>query len=314
MKPEGIFCAVFTILVWGITFVNTRALLVHFSALEIQLLRFVIGYVVLWGFWIAEVRTRGQKLFAVYPFKDEVMFLLLGMFGVALYQLLENCAIHYTNASNVSILVCLCPLLTAVVARFVFPDNRLKPLFFVGFAIAITGVVMVSMDGVSAFHFNPLGDFLAVCAMLSWVVYSNLVTVMNARGYSQVLVIRRMFFWTIVLTLPLVAYGTTASGRTALDGSLAVCLDGAANAARFTSPLNYVNLGFLGVLASAACFVLWNRAMAILGTVRCTIGLYMLPAVTVIFAYLFLGETLTMSSAIGAVLIFVGVAVSSVQP
>ena len=310
---KGAVAALFTILVWGVTFVNTRSLLAQFSALEIQVLRFAIGYAALCVLTIAEARNRHCSPFVLYSRKDECLCVLMGLFGVAVYQLLENCAIHYTNASNVSILVCMCPLLTAVVARFVFPGNRLGLRFLVGFVIAITGVVMVSMNGVSEFHFNPLGDALAAGAMLSWVVYSNLVTVMNRRGIPQVTVIRRMFFWTLVTTLPLVVYGTTDGGRLAMEGSFAVSFDPAVNATRFTSVMNYVNLGFLGLLASAACFVLWNKALAIVGTVRCTVGLYLLPAITVVFAYLFLGETLSPVSAVGAVLILAGVVLSGMK-
>lgn len=301
---KGLAAAVFVILVWGITFVNTKALLAQFSALEIHVLRIVLGYVALLAI------GRFERFGRLLPLRDEALLFLMGLSGVAVYQLLENSAIHYTNASNVSILVCMCPLLTAVVARLVFRGRRLHPLFFLGFAIAITGVVMVSMNGISEFHFSPLGDVLAACAMLSWVVYSNLVTVMNEKGYSQVFVIRRMFFWALVQMLPFVAYGMTDPGRAAMGGSFAIVLDAAANARRFSSFLNYVNLGFLGLLASAACFVLWNRALAIIGTVRCTVGLYLLPAITVVFAYLFLGEVLTPVSACGAVLILVGVILS----
>lgn len=301
---RGLLAAVFVILVWGVTFVNTKALLAQFSALEIHVLRLVLGYVALLAFGRFERFGRRVAL------RDEALFFLMGLSGVAVYQLLENSAIHYTNASNVSILVCMCPLLTAVVARFVFRGRRLHPLFFLGFAIAITGVVMVSVNGIDAFHFSPVGDVLAACAMLSWVVYSNLVTVMNERGYAQVFVIRRMFFWALVQMVPFVVFGTTESGRAAMGGSLAVTLDAAANARRFASALNWMNLGFLGLLASAACFVLWNKALAVIGTVRCTVGLYLLPAVTVVFAYVFLGEALTPVSAVGAALVLLGVVLS----
>lgn len=305
MKWKGVIAAMFVILVWGITFVNTKALLVQFSALEIQVLRFALGWIALAFFGKFERIGRFER------WQDERWFVLMGVFGVAVYQLLENCAIHFTNASNVSILVCMCPLLTAVTSRLL-PGRRapLPALFFVGFAIAITGVVMVSMNGISEFHFNPLGDILAALAMLSWVVYSNMVDGMNKRGYAQTFVIRRMFFWALVAMVPFVMYGLTNAGKAAMDGSLAVSLDVAANAERFTSLMNYVNLCFLGLLASAACFVLWNFALGVIGTVRCTVGLYLLPAITVVFAYVFLKEELTLVSAVGAVLVLAGVVVS----
>ena len=47
MKLKGIVAMAFVILAWGITFVNTRALLFDFSALEIQVIRFAMAWVAL---------------------------------------------------------------------------------------------------------------------------------------------------------------------------------------------------------------------------------------------------------------------------
>lgn len=308
----SVAAALFVIMVWGVTFVNTKALLADFSALEIQVLRYAIG----WAALKAIGALRRKESVRTTP-HDELMFAMMGLSGVAVYQLLENCAIHYTNASNVSILVCMCPLLTALVARTVARwrcrGERVPAIpwwFFLGFAVAITGVVLVSMNGISEFHFNPLGDLLAALAMLSWAVYSNLATLVNEKGYAPTFVIRRTFFWALVFMVPPVIFGLTPSGAAAMKGSFAIVTDAAVNARRFSSAMNYVNLGFLGLFASALCFVLWNRALAAIGTVRCTIGLYLLPVVTVVFAYLFLGEALTPASALGAALILAGVILS----
>ena len=47
-KTIGYLLAAFTVLVWGVTFVSTKALLTDFSALEILLYRFVAAYFALW--------------------------------------------------------------------------------------------------------------------------------------------------------------------------------------------------------------------------------------------------------------------------
>ena len=299
---RGWILAAGVVLCWGVTFVNTKALLVDFSPLEIQVLRFAVAYAALWAFH----PRRGR-----IPLREEGLFAAMGFTGVAVYQLLENCAIHFTNASNVSILVSTCPVVTGVFSFLLGREKRLSPLFFLGFAIAMAGVVMVSLNGIQAFHFRPLGDLMALTAMLSWSTYSTLVAKSVEKGYPQTLVIRRMFFWTLVYMLPLVGLGLTPAGARLLDGSFAVNLDWEANVRRFSSALNHVNLAFLGLFASAACFVAWNKACAVVGIVRCTVALYLLPAITVLFAFAFLGERLTAVSACGAVLALVGVIVAN---
>lgn len=306
---RGFLLAAFTVFVWGVTFVNTKALLTDFSALEIQVLRFGIATLAL---WLVEKAVGGsvRPTAGTLTYKDELVFAGMGFFGVAAYQLLENCAIHYTRASNVSILVSINPVVTALLACAFAHAKCPKRKFFVGFFVAIVGVAMVSINGIAEFHFRPIGDIMAVGAMLSWGGYSILVDKINAKGLSQVWVMRRVFMWSLLMIVPFVAYGLTSSGAQTLSGSFAVTLDASVNVTRFSRALNLINLGFLGFLASAACFVFWNKACSILGVVRCTVGLYLIPAVTVLFAFCCLGEHLTIISSIGAVLTLVGVVIS----
>lgn len=75
--------------------------------------------------------------------------------------------------------------------------------------------------------------------------------------------------------------------------------------------MNWVNLGFLGVCASALCFVLWNVACKTLGVVKTAVALYLTPVAGVIAAVAFLGERLTPASGIGGGLVVFGVIVAN---
>lgn len=327
MKATAYLSVVFVILVWGMTFANTRALLEDFSALEIQLLRFSLAWASLsvWemvsrivrrpqggshadagnGAW--RNRDVGRRC------RDELLFAGMGLTGVAAYQFLENCAIYYTNASNVAILVSFGPIVTAVMARLMANDRTLSVPFVAGSLIAVCGVALVSLNGVVNFNVRPLGDFMALGAMACWGFYSVLVDTANKRGIPQTVAVRKAFFWALVLMAPVALWGLTDDGYYALDGSFSVTLDADFNAERFARPLNLVNIAFLGALASAACFVLWNCACKSIGMVRTTIGLYLTPIVGTVFAMLFLGENLTVMGASGGGVIIVGVAVSNIR-
>ena len=293
--------AVPTILIWGVTFVNTKALLADFSALEILLIRFLAAYVALWC-------LRPRRL-AVSGWREEAAYAGMGVTGVTAYQFLENCALHWTSASNVSILVSVSPMTTALLSQLVLGERVVTPRFAVGFLLAIAGVTLVCLNS-AAFELHPAGDALALAAALSWSLYSVLVTKMNARGRDPVLMTRRTFFWALVAMLPLLCVPALPGGGAFANGTFAVDVSAAANAARFARPLNLLNLGFLGLLASALCFATWNAACARLGTVRATIGIYTLPAITILLAWVFLGERLTPLGAAGALLTLVGVVLS----
>ena len=281
----GYLTAAACILIWGVTFVNTKALLVDFSSFEILVVRFAMAYAALWAIAPRRFRTDGWR--------EELRFVAMGLSGVAVYQYLENCAINYTNASNVSILVSACPMGTAALSSLILKEKAIGRRFLVGFALAMTGVTLVCLSGVREFHFSPFGDFVALGAMMSWSVYSVLVTEVNRKGREPALVIRRTFFWALVAMAPFVPFGC--------DFGLE------RNLARFASPTAWLHLGFLGLLASALAFVLWNRACQALGTVRATCGLYLIPAVTAVVAHFALGESLTAMTGVGAAVTILGV-------
>ncbi len=298
---SGATLAVFVVIVWSATFVNTKALLTDFSALEILGIRFAMAWVALWA-----IHPHGMGPLRV---RDEALFAAAGLAGATAYQMLENVAIHFTNASNVSILVATAPLFAAVMSRLLLGERTFTPRFLIGCALALGGVALVSLGGARAFHFRPIGDALALGAALSWGVYSATVTVVNRGGWHPVAAIRRAFFWALVFMFPLLIFAL-AMPETARGMSCSVDLSRAGNAARFVRLPNLANLAFLGLFASAACFVAWNKACERLGTVRCSLGLYLIPVIAFLIAHVFLGETLPAAGVVGAVLVLAGVAVA----
>lgn len=309
----GALLGLFAIVVWGVTVVNTRALLVDFSSLEIMVIRFVLAWFVLWV-----MSPREFKFVTLFGGRRTVLtyriYAWMGLCGVALYQFTENCAIHYTNASNVAILMSLSPIVTAVMAKVFLKDRNLGIWMWVGSIMAISGGILVGADNIRDLHLDPLGDFMVLVTIVCWGVYSLLMDRTNHVRVSALVVVRKAFFWSLVAILPVAVWGTTGSGQAALDGSFAINLDPAVNRARFGNFWNLFNLVFLGVFASALAFSAWNLASKRLGMVKANVGLYLMPVVGVVAAALFLGERITLPVILGGLLILAGVAVASVNP
>ncbi len=309
----GALLGLFAIVVWGVTVVNTRALLVDFSSLEIMVIRFVLAWFVLWV-----MSPREFKFVTLFGGRRTVLtyriYAWMGLCGVALYQFTENCAIHYTNASNVAILMSLSPIVTAVMAKVFLKDSNLGIWMWVGSIMAIAGGILVGADNIRDLHLDPRGDFMVLVTIVCWGVYSLLMDRTNHVRVSALVVVRKAFFWSLVAILPVAVWGTTGSGQAALDGSFAINLDPAVNRARFGNFWNLFNLVFLGVFASALAFSAWNLASKRLGMVKANVGLYLMPVVGVVAAALFLGERITLPVILGGLFILAGVAVASVNP
>ena len=86
----GLFCVV----VWGITFVNTKVLLLAgLSPSDVLFYRTLIA-------WSALIVLLPKPIFSK-SWKDEGIMVLLGMLGGSLYFLTENTALAYTQGRGV---------------------------------------------------------------------------------------------------------------------------------------------------------------------------------------------------------------------
>ena len=293
MKPSkqvwGHLAAFFTIFVWGITFISTKVLLVPFTPLEIMFFRFILAVVAL--VIVSPPRpalgkiTRSTLLAEWKP-------ILAGLCGVTLYFLFQNIALTLTLAANVSVLTSIAPLFTALVCRAVLGE-KLKGNFFIGFAVAIAGIILISFNGSVILKLNPLGDLLSILAALVWAFYSLVIKKINAPQNGVFALTRKVFFYGLLFTLPVLPF---FEFRLGLE--------------RLAVLPNTLNLLFLGVMASALCFVTWNFAVHVLGPVKTSVYIYLIPLITIVASALLLHETITLVSAVGMALILTGMVLS----
>ena len=194
---RGHLAALLTIAIWGTTFISTKVLLEDFQPVEILFIRFLMGYLAL---WIAcPRRLRGVTG------RQEGLFALAGLCGVCLYYLLENIALTYTMASNVGVIISVSPCFTALLTHFLMRgEDRLRPTFFAGFAVAMAGICLISFNG-SALALDLRGDLLALLAAFVWACYALLTRKISALGHPTVLTTRRTFFYGLVFMLPALA-------------------------------------------------------------------------------------------------------------
>ena len=77
-----------------------------------------------------------------------------------------------------------------------------------------------------------------------------------------------------------------------------------------SKPEFFLNLLYLGVGASAMCFITWNTALKILGPVKTSVYIYAQPVITVIFSFLVLNEPITAITITGMALTIIGLVLS----
>jgi drug/metabolite transporter (DMT)-like permease len=282
---SGHITALITVLIWGTTFISTKILLTEFTPTEILFFRFMLGLIVLIIAYPKRLKTKNVK--------EELTFAAAGLCGICLYYLLENIALTYTLASNVGVIISVAPFFTAILSRiFMKSEEKLKANFFIGFLAAMAGICLISFGG-SEPELNPIGDILAVIAALVWAVYSLLTRKISGFGYNTVQSTRRIFIYGIIFMLP----------------SLFV-FDFSPDFGLLAKPEYILNLLYLGIGASALCFVTWNYAVKVLGAVKTSVYIYMVPVITVVTSAIVLKEKLTAASVAGTLLTMAGLFLS----
>jgi len=284
-KTLGHLAAMLTIVIWGTTFISTKILLVDFKPVEILFLRFVMGFLALLAAYPRRLKTAGIK--------QELTFAAAGLCGICLYYLLENIALTFTMASNVGVIISVAPFFTAILAHFFMKsEEKLRVQFFVGFIAAIIGIILISLNG-SKLKLNPIGDLLALLAAVVWACYSILSKKISSFGYHVILSTRRTFLYGIIFMIPTLFF-----------------FDFHMDLSRFANITYLLNILYLGLGASALCFVTWNFAVKQLGAVKTSVYIYMVPVITVITSVLILHEKLTLFAVLGMVLILAGLFLS----
>ena len=281
--------------IWGSTFVSTKMLLLAgLTPAQIFTLRFIIAYVLLLVYSLVMQKSRG-KSFLLFSkcWQDEVLMFALGVTGGTLYFLTENSAMNYTTTTNTSLIVSLSPLVASFLISFFFRSLRLSRIQALGSLMAALGVAVVVLNGHFVLHLSPLGDSLAFGAALCWGFYSMLMIPANLK-YDTVVVTRKVFIYGLLAMIPY--YLWKPDEATIFTSSALFSLDLSV----------YLNLLFLGCVASMLCFLAWNWVLKKLGAVVATNYVYFNPVTTILFAWAILSEQITIYFLLGTALILLG--------
>ena len=278
--------AISIIAIWGVTFINTKFLIINgLNPQELFLLRFILAYIGIWTF-------SPHKLFTD-NWRDELTTLMLGVAGGSLYFWAENTAIQYSLVNNVAFIVCNAPLLTLFLGMAFSKEIRATKNIVMGSLISLIGVALVIFNGSFILRLNPIGDFLALVAAGAWAVYSLLMRGLTNR-YNVTFLTRKVFFYGILTILPAFLI---KPWQFPLEN--------------LAEPVIWMNLLFLSIIAALICFVLWNIVIRELGALSSANYIYLSPVSTMIASAIFLQEPVTWISIAGSILILSGLFIVS---
>ena len=203
--------------------------------------------------------------------------------------MLQNQGLRYAGATDAAILIAMSPVFIALLS-WVILKERISKLQVTGIVIAFAGSVLVATNGsFNNFGFNKLrvyGDLLVLLSSLAWAIFSITLKKLLMR-YPPTTI---MTYSTFAGTIFLIPFSLSEYPVNFL----------AINSA------GWINIIYLGVLASALGNLIWNSALEKVPAVTAGAYLYLSPVVAAVVAFIFLHEIPGMYTIVGGLIILMG--------
>ena len=280
------------VLIWGLNFPVMKVALDQVPPLALNALRFPLAAATL----AVLLRLQGRRL--VPRRRDWGKVALLGALGHVVFQICFVYSLDLTLTGNAALLLATSPVWVVLLGT-AMGKERFNPWALWGSLITLAGMALLifgdggggeSGDGASAGG-NIYGDLLMVGAAVSWALY----TVLGRRAVKRHGALE-VTGWAMWAGAPvLVATGMPDLWRIGL-GSISLAVWGAA--------------AYAGVLAVAVAYLLWYRAVGVLGQSSTAVYQNLVPVVALVAAWLWLDETPGVEQAAGTVVILVGLLVA----
>jgi drug/metabolite transporter (DMT)-like permease len=243
------------------------------------------------GLSFVRLAVAALALLAVAPFahvrpperRHALLLAAAAFFGMTAYQVLLNAGELHVPAGTASIVVASAPLVSVAIAAVALGE-RLTVAKIVGSGIAIAGVAVVCLSRSGASFTSALWVVVGA-AVVQGIYHPLLKPLLRTRSGLEVTTYSMVA--GALMSLPLLPWGW--------DGL------STASAEAWGSAI------YLALVPSALGFVLWAYAVANLPMANSTSLLYLVPAVSVLIAFVWLGEVPHASELLGGLVVIAGV-------
>jgi drug/metabolite transporter (DMT)-like permease len=274
-----------TSLFWAGNMVIGRAVADAMSPIALAYWRWIIVIGVLAPFCWREVVARRAVLLRSWR-----ILLLLSVMSTGLYSALTYWSLHYTTATNTTLLNSTIPIWVTV-ASWILLKHLPPARALLGFLISLAGVLFIVAHGHpgTLFTLAPnVGDLIILLALFFWGFYAVLLRYRPAElsplGYV---------FVTAVI-------GTVIATPVFL-------LDHALSATPDLSWQALAAIGYFALFSSLAATLCYNNAVDRVGPVHASLFIHLVPLFGSLLAIVFLGERPGWQHLIGMALVLSGI-------
>jgi drug/metabolite transporter (DMT)-like permease len=271
------------VLLWAANIPLVKDALREFSPMSFNAVRIPLSALLL---WIPMLLLR--RRIHLQP-RDIWKILVLGIIGNVFYLTLFIHGLELTKAGNVGLLMSVGTVFTALLSRLLgheYQDRRVWAGIFLSFG----GVAVILLESAEfAVGTGTLvGDLITLAAACCWSVYTVFSKTLM-RSYSP------LTFTTLTLSV-----GAFALFFLSLPDLMDL------NWGQISTK-SYLELGYSSIFSLAVAYSIWFYCVDRLGSTKTAIYINLVPFGTLLFAWFFIGEEVTLLQILGGILILTGI-------
>jgi drug/metabolite transporter (DMT)-like permease len=266
-----------SLLFWASAFAGIRAGLQHYSPFHLAVLRFFVASATL----AIGAMIRGVN----WPDRhDFPRLFILGLLGIAFYHTALNYGELTVTAGAASFIINIAPVFTTLLSILLLRE-RFHIAGWVGLSISMSGVLLIALGEGGDVSFNKGGLYIllsALCSALYSVLQKPLLRKYNA----------------FVVTCYAIWIGTLC---------LCVLLPGLPQEVQRAPRSATIAVIYLGIFPAALSYFGWSYVLARMPVSRASSFLYLIPILSTIIGYAWLGEIPQRLSLLGGTMTLGGV-------
>lgn len=281
-KAFRYFQILLAIIFWGTSFAATKTALRELKPVTIIILRLILASTLL-----TIIALTTKKSFSI-NIKNHAWILLLAL--IAVFHLwIQVTGLQYTTASNTGWIIGTAPIFMAILGLALYKE-RITLLQFSGILVAMFGLLLLIGKGniTNVGLIKNKGDLLVLGSSFTWGVYS-MVNKKISLSYSPLMTILFLFLMMAVIIIPFNLSSQTINSVIKLSST------------------GWISILFLGLFCSGVAYVIWAQALRDMESAKVGAFLYFEPFVTVLAAWIFLREEITVVMILSGLLITAGV-------
>jgi drug/metabolite transporter (DMT)-like permease len=278
--------------IWGTAFIGGKFAIQDFEPMTVAFFRFFGASIILIPLLL--IRKEWPRNI---PLKDGLLFGVLGLTGIFLYNFAFFMASKHAPVIKSSLFIASNPILILVLSGL-FLKEVITKYQVIGLISAIFGVFYIITNGqlhvLFSLGFEPI-DAILLLAVISWALYTVVGKVVLQK-YSPLVATTFACAIGSIFLFPFAVWETSW------------------NDVKSASGVTWFWLAEMAVLVTVVSFIMWYNGVRAVGASKAALFINFMPVSAVLMAFIFLGEKLTMYHLIGAVFIFSGVYIGTKKP